>query len=200
MDEDPSNEAYVLSLLKGYGWTRPKPWISRWPLTWRTGGANTLLRTIEGSYPRIGPRQSASPGRPNRSPWSTASCISTLRLESCSDASPSPRAGSSSGTSTQAYAAIMRDRAPSWATRFTKASMVPQRSPTPTRSYAPARGGNSTQDPPPSSHPPDHTCHMAVRRVGIGHRWAPAECARGLQTPVGRRGQVFKLDRGTPHH
>jgi hypothetical protein len=26
MDEDPSNEAFVLSLLEGYGATRPRPW------------------------------------------------------------------------------------------------------------------------------------------------------------------------------
>jgi hypothetical protein len=31
MDEDPSNEAFVLSLLEGYGAAKPRPWRQSWP-------------------------------------------------------------------------------------------------------------------------------------------------------------------------
>jgi hypothetical protein len=41
---------------------------------------------------------------------------------------------------------------------------------------------------------------MAIRCVGIGHRRAPAEGARGLQTFVGRNRQVFEVNRGTTYH
>jgi ribonuclease HI len=57
MDADPSNEAYVLSLLEGYGATRPKPWTSSHPLTRRTGATNTSPGWTEasssGTYTRV---------------------------------------------------------------------------------------------------------------------------------------------------
>jgi hypothetical protein len=59
MDEDPSNEAIILSLLEGYGADEaeamdiepPPP-----PPVWRIREASTFAGWIEGSYPRIGPR------------------------------------------------------------------------------------------------------------------------------------------------
>jgi hypothetical protein len=82
MDEDPSNEAFVLSLLEGYDIDKAEAMETEVAPTRKTIRANTLLGSIEGSYPRIGPRQDASAGRPNRSPWSTTSCISAPHLES----------------------------------------------------------------------------------------------------------------------
>jgi hypothetical protein len=65
MDEDPSNEAYVLALLEGYGVTRPKPWKWSRSLARETGGTNTSPGWIEGSYPRTDPRSDALPGWPS---------------------------------------------------------------------------------------------------------------------------------------
>jgi hypothetical protein len=41
MDEDPSNEAYVPSLLEGYGTDLPRPWIRSQPPARGTGATNT---------------------------------------------------------------------------------------------------------------------------------------------------------------
>jgi hypothetical protein len=99
MDEDPSNEVFVLSLLEGYG-AGPKLWATR-----RTGETNTLPGWTEGSFPRTDPRPGASPGWPSHSPSSMASCTSAPRQVSYSDACPSLRGASSFETFTQAYAA-----------------------------------------------------------------------------------------------
>jgi hypothetical protein len=113
MDENPSNEAFVLSLLEGYGADEaeamdiePAPRVEDWR-------AKSLPGRIEGSFPRIGPRPGASPGWPNRSPSLAASYTSAPRLASCSGAYPSPRGASSSETSTRACVATMRRRGPS---------------------------------------------------------------------------------------
>jgi hypothetical protein len=62
MDEDPSNEAFVLSLLEGYGAdetdakeTEPAPRAEDWRSKYTPGW-------IEGSFPRIGRRPDASSG------------------------------------------------------------------------------------------------------------------------------------------
>jgi hypothetical protein len=76
MNEDPSNEAYVLSLLEGYGAdeaeamdTEPAPSEGDW--------RNKYIAWMdEGSYPRTDLRLDASPGWPSRSPSSMASCTS----------------------------------------------------------------------------------------------------------------------------
>jgi hypothetical protein len=67
MDEDPSNEAFVLSLLEGYGVdgaeareTGPAP-------AWRIGGPSISPGLIVGNSPRIGPKPGVSPGKPSRS-------------------------------------------------------------------------------------------------------------------------------------
>jgi ribonuclease HI len=113
MDEDPSNEAYVLSLLEGTAPARPRSWTSSRPPIGRTGATNTLPGWTEGNSPRIDPRPGASPGWPNLLPSSTVSCTSALPPASCSDACPPPRGASSSGTFTRASAATTPRPAPS---------------------------------------------------------------------------------------
>jgi hypothetical protein len=57
MDEDPSNEAIILSLLEGYGADEAEAMdIETPPPVWRIREASTFAGWIEGSYPRIGPR------------------------------------------------------------------------------------------------------------------------------------------------
>jgi hypothetical protein len=75
MDEDPSNETFVLSLLEGCAAdgienmeTEPAP-------ARRIGGQNTSPGSIEGTSPQIGLRLGASPGKPSRPLWSTVRCI-----------------------------------------------------------------------------------------------------------------------------
>jgi hypothetical protein len=68
IDEDPLNEAFVLSLLEGYGLEEAEAMETEAAPTWRIGGPNTLPRLIKGGFPRIRPRPGASPGRPNHSP------------------------------------------------------------------------------------------------------------------------------------
>jgi hypothetical protein len=61
---------------RGTAPTRPKPWTSSQPPARWIGATNILLGSTEGNFPRTGPRPSASPGWPNPSPSSTASCTS----------------------------------------------------------------------------------------------------------------------------
>jgi hypothetical protein len=144
MDEDPSNEAYVLSLLEGYGADEAKAMDTEPAPARGIGATNTSLGWIKGSCPRIDPRQGASPGWPSRSPSSTASCTHAPRQASCSDAYPSRKGASSSATSTRAYAITTRRHAPSSATRSARASTVPPRSPMLARSCAPAKDASFT--------------------------------------------------------
>jgi hypothetical protein len=143
MDEDPSNEAFVLSLLEGYGVdeveamdTEPAPRVEDWRATspgW-----------IDGSFPRTNLRPDTSPGWPNRSPSLTASSTSAPRQASCSATCLSPRGASASETSTRACVATTRRRAPSWVTRSARASTGLPRLLTLERSCAPAKGANFT--------------------------------------------------------
>jgi hypothetical protein len=94
IDENPSNEAFVLSLLEGYAADEAEGMETKTAPTRYTSEARISPRSIERSYPRIEPRRGASPERPNRSPWSAVSCTSVPHLEYYSDASPSPRAAS----------------------------------------------------------------------------------------------------------
>jgi hypothetical protein len=150
MDEDPSNEAYVLSLLEGYGAdeaeamdTEPAPSEGYWRdkyIAWMD----------RGSYPRTDPRLDASPGWPNPPSLLTASCTSALRQESCSVACLSLRGASSFKTYTREYAVTTRRSALSWVTLSAKASTGPPRSRIPARLCAPAKGANSTPASPTS--------------------------------------------------
>jgi ribonuclease HI len=113
MDEDPSNEAYVLSLLEGYDTDEAEVMDVEPTPSARTGATNTSPGWTKGNSPRTGSRPGASPGWPNLLPSSTASCISALPPASCSGVCPSPRGASSSGTFTRASAATMPRPAPS---------------------------------------------------------------------------------------
>jgi hypothetical protein len=102
MDEDPSNEAFVLSLLEGYGTdeveameTEPAPYAEDW---W----AKYFAIMDRGELPPDRSRTGASPAWPSHLPSPTASCTSASRPASCSGASPSPKVASSSETSTRA--------------------------------------------------------------------------------------------------
>jgi ribonuclease HI len=150
MDEDPSNEAYVLSLLEDTTPTRLRPWIWSQPPVRGTGATSTLPGWIEGSYPQTDPRLDASPGWPSRSPLSTSSCTSATHQESCSVACLSLRGASSFKTYTREYAATTRRHALSWAMRSAKASTGPPRSLMLARSCAPARGASFTPASPTS--------------------------------------------------
>jgi hypothetical protein len=66
MDEDPSNEAFVLSLLEGYGANEAEAMETEPPPARRIGGLSTSRGSTEGNSPRIGLKPGASPGRPNR--------------------------------------------------------------------------------------------------------------------------------------
>jgi hypothetical protein len=52
MDEDPSNEAFVLSLLEGYGVDEAEAMEIVPPPAQRIGGPNTSLGLIKGNFPR----------------------------------------------------------------------------------------------------------------------------------------------------
>jgi hypothetical protein len=67
MDEDPSNEAFVLSLLEGYDADEAEAMETEPPPARRIGGASTLPGLIEENSPRIGLNPLASPGKPSRS-------------------------------------------------------------------------------------------------------------------------------------
>jgi hypothetical protein len=154
MDEDPSNEAFVLSLLEGYGAdeaeamdSEPVPHAEDW-------GTNTLPRLIRGSYPRTDQSPDALPGWSSHSPSSMVSCTSASRQASCSGACPSLRGLSSIETFTRAYAATTQRHAPSWATHSARASTGPLRSLMPARSCAPAKCATFTPTRPTSLHTP----------------------------------------------
>jgi hypothetical protein len=68
MDEDSSNEAFVLSIIEGYDVDEVEAMETEAAPTRRISGTSTSLGSIEGSYPRIGSRPGVSPGRPNHSP------------------------------------------------------------------------------------------------------------------------------------
>jgi hypothetical protein len=113
MDEDPSNEAYVLSLLEGYGADEAEVMDVEPAPSGRIGATSISPGWPEENSPRIGPRPGASPGWPSFSPSSTVSCTSAPLPASCSDACQSLRGVSSSRTYMRGYAATMPRPAPS---------------------------------------------------------------------------------------
>jgi hypothetical protein len=113
MDEDPSNETFVLSLLEGYDVDEVEAMDTEPAPARRTGGPSTSPGWIEGSFPQTGPRLGASPGWPSHLPLLTTSCTTAPRQASCSGAYPSRRGVNSSETSTRACVATTRRRAPS---------------------------------------------------------------------------------------
>jgi ribonuclease HI len=144
MDEDPSNETFVLSLLEGYGAdeaeamdTEPAPRVEDWRdnyIAWMDRGELPTNRSEARHIARMAKSLTLADDKLYKR---AASGV----LRRCI---PIPRAASSSAISTRACAATTRRRAPSWATRSTRASIGPLRSPTPARSCAPAKGANFT--------------------------------------------------------
>jgi hypothetical protein len=148
MDEDPSNEAYVLSLLEGYGSheadvmdIEPTPVKADWHdkyIAWMARGELPSDRATARRIARMAKSFASS----------MASCTSALPPASCSGACPSLRGASSCGTSTLGSVAITRRLVPSLAMLSAKAFTGLPRSRTPARSYEPAKGASSTPASP----------------------------------------------------
>jgi ribonuclease HI len=142
MDEDPSNEAYVLSLLEGYGAYGADVMDIEPPPSKLTGVTSMWPGWPEGNSPRTGPQPDASPGWPSPLPSSTASCTSAPPPASCSGGCPSQRGASSCGTSTRGSVATTQRLAPSLAMPSAKAFTGLSWSRMSVRSYAPVRGAS----------------------------------------------------------
>jgi hypothetical protein len=113
MDEDPSNEAYVLSLLEGYGASEAEvmdvesapsraDWRDKY-IAWMDRGELPADRSEARRIAKMAKYLTSS----------TASYTSVPPPASCSDACPSPRGANSSGTFTRASAATTPRPAPS---------------------------------------------------------------------------------------
>jgi hypothetical protein len=154
MDEDPSNEAFVLPLLEGYDAdetdamdTEPTPRAEDWRakyLAWMDRGELPSDRSEARRIAKIAKSFTLVDGELYKS-------VASGVLQWCI---PIPRGASSSGTSTRACVATTRRHAPSWATRFARASTGLPQLPTPVRSCAPANGANSTPAKPTSQRTP----------------------------------------------
>jgi hypothetical protein len=115
MDEDPSNDAYVLALLEGYGAdeaeameTESVPSTGDWRdkyIAWMDRGEIPSDRSEARRVARIAKSFTLVGGELYKR--------AAPRQASCSDASPSLRGASSSATSTRAYAVTTRRHAPS---------------------------------------------------------------------------------------
>jgi hypothetical protein len=166
--------------------TRPTPWTKSQPPRTEDWRARCLAWMDRGELPsdRFEGRRIVRMAKSFT--LVTASCTSAMRQASCSGAYPSPRGASSSGTSTRVCVATTRRHAPSWATRFARASTGLPQLPTPARSCAPAKGANSTPAKPTSQRMPfRRSPSRGLLLCGAGHCRAPAEGARGLHPPAG---------------
>jgi ribonuclease HI len=164
MDEDPSNEAYVLSLLEGYGTdeaeamdVEPAPsdvdWRDKY-IAWMDRGELPSDRSKARRIARMAKSFTLVDGELYKR---AASGI----LQRCV---PIPRGASSSETYTRAYAATTPHPAPSWEMRSARASTGPPRSPMPARSCALVKGASSTPASPTSlrtSYRPSLSCGLS---------------------------------------
>jgi hypothetical protein len=152
MDEDPSNEAYVLSLLEGYDASvaevmdvEPAPSEADWRdkyIAWMDQGELPSDRSEARRIARMAKSFTLVDGEVYKR---AASGI----LQRCV---PIPKGASSSGIFTRAFAATTPRPAPSWATHSARASTSPPRSLTPARLCALTKGANSTLASPTSPH------------------------------------------------
>jgi hypothetical protein len=148
MDEDPSNEAYVLSLLEGYGAygadvmdIEPAPVKADWRdkyVAWMARGELPSDRAAARRIARMAKSFTLVDGELYKR---AASGILQRSV-------PSPRGASSCGTSTLGSVAILPRLVPSLAMLSAKAFTGPPRSRTPARSYAPTRGASFTPASP----------------------------------------------------
>jgi ribonuclease HI len=150
VDEDPSSEAYVLSLLEGYGAgeaeamdVEPAPSERDWRdkyIAWMDRGELPSERSEARRIARMAKSFAFIDGELYKR---AASGI----LRRCV---PIPRGAGSFGIYTPAYATTTPHPAPSCAMRSARASTGPPRSLTPARSCAPAKGASSTPARPTS--------------------------------------------------
>jgi hypothetical protein len=148
MDEDPSNEAYILSLLEGYGSyeadvmdIEPAPVKADWRdkyIAWMARGELPSDRAMARRIARMAKSFALVDGELYKR---AASGI----LQRCV---PIPRGVSSCGTSTLEFVAITPRLVPSLATPSARAFTGLPRLRTPARSYAPAKGASSTPASP----------------------------------------------------
>jgi hypothetical protein len=148
MDEDSSNEAYVLSLLEGYGADKadvmdvePVPIKADWRDKYVAWMARGELPSDQAEARRIA-RMAKSFALVDGELYKRAA---SGILQRCV---PIPEGTSSSGTSTRGSAAITPHPASSWATRSVKAFTGLPRSRMPARSCAPVKGASSTPTNP----------------------------------------------------
>jgi hypothetical protein len=177
MDEDPSNEAFVLSLLEGYDTdeaeameTEPTPRVEDWRakyLAWIDRGELPSDRTEARRIARKAMSFTVIGGELYMRAASGA----------CSGASPSPTVGNSFETSTRACVATTRCRTPSWATCSARASIGPPRLLMPTRSCSPVRGANFTHARPISQLTP-YRPYPSHRRSPCGDWTSSGPCER----------------------
>jgi hypothetical protein len=142
MDEDPSNEAYVLSLLERYGAdeaeamdTEPVPCAEDWRdkyNTWIDRGALPPDRSEARRIARMAKSFALVDGELYKR--TTSGVLQRCVLI--------PQGRELLETFTRAYAAITQRHTPSWATRYAKSSTGPLRSLMPARSCAPAKGAS----------------------------------------------------------
>jgi hypothetical protein len=201
MDEDPSNEVYVLSLLEGYGANEaeamdvePAPVGADWRdkyVAWLGRGELPSDRSEARRIARMAKSFALVDGELYKR---AASGI----LQRCV---PIPEGRELLRDIHAGICGHHTAPAPSWAMRSVKAFTGPWWSQTPARSCAPAKGANFTPEiQPPCSRPADHPHNMAFRCVGTGHCRAPAEGARGLHPLVGCNRQIFQVGGGAPHY
>jgi ribonuclease HI len=161
MDEDPSNEVYILSLLEGYDAdeaeameVEPAPnerdWRDKY-IAWMDRGELPSERSEARRIARMAKSFILIDGELYKRATSGI-------LQRCM---PTPRGVSSSGIYTRAYAATTPHAAPSWAMHSTRASTGPPRSLTLARSCAPAKGASSTSASPIS---PRTSCRPSPSR------------------------------------
>jgi hypothetical protein len=148
MDEDPSNEAYVLSLLEGYGAygadvmdIEPAPVKADWRDKYVAWMARGELPSDRAEARRIA-RMAKSFSLVNGELYKRAA---SGILQRCI---PIPEGASSCGTSTRESVAITPRPVPSLATLSAKGFIGLPRSRMPARSCAPAKGANSTAASP----------------------------------------------------
>jgi ribonuclease HI len=154
VDEDPLNEAYVLSLLEGYGVdeaeamdTEPVLSVGDWRdkyIAWMDRGE---LPSDQSEAKRIA-RMAKSFTLVDRELYKRVASGVLQRRVSI------PQGRSSFEIFTRACAATTRRHAASWATRSTRASAGLLRSQTPARSCAPVKGASSTLARPTSLRTP----------------------------------------------
>jgi ribonuclease HI len=202
MDEDPSNEAYVLSLLEGYGSyggdmmdIEPAPIKADWRdkyVAWMARGELPSNRAAARRIARMAKSFTLVDGELYKR---AASGI----MQRCV---PIPEGRELLRDIHE------RDLLPSCSASYPLWQCVPPRLLLAYRGRGRQRNRTHLrrvpvlrpQVQPSRSCPANHPHYIAVRCVGAGHRRAPAEGARGLHPLAGRDRQVLQMGGSTPHY